>query len=138
MKQITITRNGEVTHGPIDKSDEEYQEYIAYHLENRSWGVPEHTIQVEVTPYQPATYDEEGNELTPEVPPTYEDQVVASEFECDVVDVTSQKEQEAINAAALKYLEETDWIVIRASERGEELSSEFKAQREAARVSIVR
>jgi hypothetical protein len=46
--------------------------------------------------------------------------------------------QSAINKEAQSFLDATDWMVTRAFERGDELSPEFKAERQAARAAIVR
>jgi hypothetical protein len=56
----------------------------------------------------------------------------------EILDISAQIAQEAANAEAEAFLAATDWMVIRAMERGEELSAEFKAERDAARLSIVR
>jgi hypothetical protein len=55
-----------------------------------------------------------------------------------IAPVKSKVEQEKINAEAQAFLDATDWMVVRAMERGEELSPEFKAERQAARDRIVR
>jgi hypothetical protein len=47
-------------------------------------------------------------------------------------------DQQKINQEALAFLAATDWMVIRAMERGEELSPEIKAERQAARDRIVK
>jgi hypothetical protein len=60
------------------------------------------------------------------------------DYEVEVLDITSQLEQEKINAEAQAFLDSTDWMVIRAMERGEELSPEFKAERQAARDRIIK
>jgi hypothetical protein len=51
--------------------------------------------------------------------------------------VNAKLSQDAINAEAQAFLSATDWMVIRAAERGEELSPEFRAERQAARQRIV-
>ena len=52
--------------------------------------------------------------------------------------VEAEQSQAQINAEALAFLAATDWMVVRAAERGEELSPEFKAERQAARQRIVK
>jgi hypothetical protein len=52
--------------------------------------------------------------------------------------VSSAQSQQVINAEALAFLNATDWMVIRAMEKGEELSLEFKAERQAARERIIK
>lgn len=58
-------------------------------------------------------------------------------YTVEFFDDTAQKEQEQVNAEALAYLAQTDWVVTRAMERGEPLTEEFKSEREAARARIV-
>lgn len=52
--------------------------------------------------------------------------------------VSSAQSQQVINEEAQKFLDSTDWMVIRALEKGIELSLEFKAERQAARDRIVK
>jgi hypothetical protein len=52
--------------------------------------------------------------------------------------VQQKLSQEQINKDSQAFLDATDWIVVRAMERGEELSPEFKAERQAARQRIVK
>ena len=63
---------------------------------------------------------------------------IFGEHEVEFLDITAKLEQEKINAEALVFLASTDWMVVRAMERGEELSPEFKAQRQEARDRIVK
>jgi hypothetical protein len=91
--------------------------------------------QVEVSP---AIYEEQEVEISAAV---FEDQLVETNpegYEIDIKDISTQIEQKAANEEALAYLAATDYIVIRAQERGEELSLEFKAERQAARDRIVK
>ena len=52
--------------------------------------------------------------------------------------VSSAQSQQAINVEAQAFLDSTDWMVIRAMEKGIELSPELKAERQAARDRIVK
>jgi hypothetical protein len=56
----------------------------------------------------------------------------------EIEDISDELEQKQINAEAQAFLDSTDWMVIRAAERGEELSLEFKAERQAARERIIK
>lgn len=97
-----------------------------------------------------ATYNEYGEEMTPALYNTDPDGVIspavyetvttlvyAGDYTVEIVDDSAQKAQEATNAEAKAFLAATDWLVIRAMERGEPLSAEFKAERDAARARIV-
>lgn len=52
--------------------------------------------------------------------------------------VSQKQSQEKINAEAQAFLDATDWMIIRAMEKGEELSPELKAERQAARDRILK
>jgi hypothetical protein len=158
--QISIKRQDQITNQASFPTMEEAQAWLSHHEGMKSFGEPAQTIQqqVELSPavletqqvlVKEAELDEEGNELSPA---EYEEQEVVIQeavtemqevyipgsYEVEILDVTSQLEQEVINAEAQAFLDSTDWMVIRAAERGEELSPEFKAERQAARQRIVR
>jgi len=99
----------------------------------------------------PAVYDNNGNELEPATytlnpdgvisPAIYERRIVMvspAQYEVVIEDISAQIAQEEVNAEAQAFLDSTDWMVIRAAERGEELSPEFKAERQAARNRIIK
>jgi hypothetical protein len=90
---------------------------------------------------QEALLDEQGEEISPEVTEDHQELVkeeIPAAFTLELEDVSAQLEQEKINREAMEYLDSTDWMVIRAAERGEELSPEFKAERQAARNRIIK
>lgn len=61
------------------------------------------------------------------------------QFENAVIeDISAKLAQEQINQEAQAFLDATDWMVVRALEKGEELSPEFKAERQAARDRIIK
>lgn len=135
MIQISIIKESQVTNQASFPTMEEAQAWLASHEGMGTFGQkagPQAT-QVEIFP---AVVDSEGVEITPAQYETQ--QVEVSGYSVEIVDISAQLEQEATNAAALKFLADTDFIVVRAAERGEQLSPEFKAEREAARASIVR
>lgn len=100
----------------------------------------------------PAEIDQYGEEITPALYSIDPDGIITpaiTELQLQLInpstneviiekDVMDELERERINAEALAFLDSTDWMVVRAMERGEELSPEFKAEREAARARIVR
>jgi hypothetical protein len=49
----------------------------------------------------------------------------------------AQEAQSKTNADARAFLAATDWMVIRALEKGEEISQELKDERQAARNSVI-
>jgi hypothetical protein len=61
-----------------------------------------------------------------------------SELYTLIVSTSAKLEQKEINAAALKYLAETDWLIVRELDSGEPCPAEVKAERAAARARIVK
>jgi hypothetical protein len=147
MIQVKIKNvaSQQYTHGSSFETMELAEGWIQK-LSNHSsfpWGKPEHTIQVEVSPYIPAQYeeqsvlvkeavlDEEGNELeaaeyelqmveiSPAVEAVFEDQVVPAEFEIEISDISAQIAQELINVEAKQFLNDTDKLVLRHRDQKE-------------------
>lgn len=123
MKQVNIIKQGQVSNSGVFASEQEAQDWLSSHLSMGSFGVAAHSI--------PAVLDSEGNELSPEVQ-------IPCEYEIEILDISAQVEQEAINAAALKLLADSDWYCARLIETGVEIPEDIKAARAAARLSIVR
>ena len=60
------------------------------------------------------------------------------EYDVQIIDVTAQLAQEAINIESLAYLASTDWYLIRQLETGIEMPEEIAQARQNARNAIVR
>jgi hypothetical protein len=158
--QITVKRSGEISNQASFPSLEEAQAWLAHHESMKSFGQPKQVVQqqVELSPavlekqmilIKEAELDEEGNELSPA---EFEEQDVIikeaefemqeiellGDYEVEIIDITAKLAQEKINVEAQAFLDATDWMVIRAMEKGEELSLELKAERQAARDRIVK
>jgi hypothetical protein len=56
----------------------------------------------------------------------------------EYIDITDQVNQEKIDAEALKYLADTDWLIIREVDAGISCPQEIKQLRAEARLRIVR
>jgi hypothetical protein len=136
MIQVSIKRNGQLTNQASFPAMEEAEAWLAYHESIRSFGQPKQIVQQQ-TELSPAILAEDGSILQEAVVEMQEIEL-AGEYEIIIEDLTAKIAQEKINAEALAFLAATDWMVIRAMERGEELSPEFKAERQAARDRIVR
>lgn len=136
MIQVTIKKQEQITNQASFPSQEEAQAWLAHHEGVKSFGEPAQTIQQQVE-LSPAVIDADGNEISPAQFEMQEIHIPSS-YEVEVLDITSQLEQEKINAEALAFLAATDYVVIRAVEKGEEVSQELKAERQAARDRIVR
>lgn len=152
---INILKNDIVTNSGPD------QAWLDRHIEMGTFGSAPiyNSEQVLVSPevrgevqflVSASTYNEYGEEITPALYNTDPDGVItpaiyetvttlvyAGDYTVEIIDDSVQKAQEQTNLEAKSFLAETDWIVIRAMERGEQLSSEFKAERDAARARIV-
>ena len=136
MIQISIKKQDQITNQASFPTMEEAQAWLSHHEGMKSFGQPKQIVQQQVE-LSPAVLDEEGNELSPAVMEMQEVHIPGS-YEVEVLDISAELAQQAINAEALAFLAATDYVVIRAAERGEELSPEFKAERQAARDRIVK
>ena len=116
MKKVSIKNlAGVQTHSAVL---EDPSEWIAQCVAVNAWGLPER-----------AEYDAEGN-------PT--GVILPAEYTVEVIDITAQVAQEAINAEALSYLASTDWLIIREMDAGTPCPAEIKAERAAKRAAIIR
>ena len=59
-------------------------------------------------------------------------------YEVEWIDITAQVEQEKINQESLKYLAETDWLIIREVDAGIPCPLDVKQLRAEARSKIVK
>jgi hypothetical protein len=128
MIQVKIKNNQsqEYTHSGRFASLELAQAWVD-NISSKSpcpWGNPQHEEEVK---------DEFGNSFDPK-----QFQTVPSEFSVEIEDITSEIQQKQTNETAQAYLDSTDWMVIRALEKGEELPLEIKQSRALARAAIVR
>ncbi len=116
MKKVIVKNNqGIQTHGA---EMEDPTQWVVDCIANDSWGKKE-IIEL----------DADGN-------PT--GVVIPAEYTIEIIDITQQIEQEKINAESLKYLEDTDWYIIREIDSGIPCPAEIKAARAIARAAIVK
>ena len=134
--QISIKKQDQITNQAQFSSMEEAEQWLAHHASMKSFGQPKQIVQQQIE-LSPAVIAEDGSVLQEAVTEMQEVEL-AGDYEVEIVDISAQLEQEKINAEALAFLAATDYIVVRAMERGEELSPEFKAERQAARDRIVK
>lgn len=59
-------------------------------------------------------------------------------YQVEYIDISAQVEQERINAESLKYLADTDWLIIREVDAGVPCPAEVKATRQLMRERIVK
>lgn len=97
MKQVNIKKLGNITNSASFESDAELQNWLDYHILINSFG-------------RPAVYenrlDENGEVETVLVTP-------AEEYSVEIIDISSQIEQEQINAESQAFLAATDWKILR-------------------------
>ena len=135
MKQITITKNGQVTNQAQFPSQEEADTWLATHEGMGTFGQKKETVERQVLIF-PAVVDSEGLEISPA---QFEAQMVDLEgYTVEIIDISAQLEQERINSESLKFLAESDWMVTRMAETQQPVPEEVLLARAAARASIVR
>jgi hypothetical protein len=127
MIKVSIKKQNKITNQAKFETQSEADAWLAKEEANQSFGKPEHTVVI------PAVLDEEGNEISPE-----SSEVIPSEYEVIIQDVTAQVAQEKINAEALAYLASTDYLILRELDNGTPCPADVKAERQAARERIVR
>jgi hypothetical protein len=157
MFQVTITKSGVISNQASFDSLELAQAWVEKHTREGNFGpIPDTFTYVDslVCPefstttlelISPAEFDQDENEIEPAmyknvtvVTPAVYTKVPVADFQIEYKDLTAELTQEAANKEAKAFLDSTDWKVIRAMERGESLSPEFKAQRDAARAAIIK
>jgi hypothetical protein len=135
MIQVKIIRDSVVTNSGSFPSQEEAQVWLSSHEGMGTFGQKKETVERQVLIF-PAVVDSEGLEISPA---QFEAQMVDLEgYTVEMLDISVQLEQEATNAAALKLLAESDWMIVREMEGGIACPQEVKDARAAARASIVR
>lgn len=136
MIQVSIKKQDQVTNQASFQSMKEAEQWLAKHEGMKSFGQPKQIVQQQIE-LEPAVIGEDGSVLQEAVIEMQEVEL-AGEYEVIIEDISAQLEQQVINEEAQKFLNSTDWMVIRALEKGLELSPEFKAERQAARDRIVK
>lgn len=136
MIQVSILKQSQITNKAVFTTMEEAQAWLAYHEGMKSFGQPKQIVQQQVE-LQPAVIAEDGSVLQ-EAMVEMKEVELAGDYEVIIEDISAKLEQEKINAEAQAFLAATDWMVIRALEKGIELSPELKAERQAARDRIVK
>lgn len=135
MIKISINKNSQITNQASFPTMEEAQDWLAHHEGMKSFGQPKQVVQQQIE-ISPAVIAEDGSVLQEAVVELQE--VELPGYEVEVLDITSRLEQEKINAEALKFLADTDWLILRELDNGTSCPAEIKAQRQAARERIVK
>jgi hypothetical protein len=135
MIKVSIVKSSQVTNEAQFPSQEAAQAWLDYHEGMKSFGEPARTVQQQVE-LSPAVLNEDGSVLQEAVTEMQEVHIPGS-YQVEILDITSQLEQEAINAEARAYLASTDWMIVRFAETGVAVPQSVLDARAAARVSIV-
>lgn len=147
--QVTVTKSGTISNSASFPSQEEAQAWLSSHEGMGTFGQKRQIIshpaistesQVEISP---AVIDKDGVEISPAQFETQVTEVPAREeilegYVVEILDITSQLEQEAINAVSLAFLASTDWLITRQVETNVPCPQDIKDARAAARAAIVR
>lgn len=164
MKKITIKNlKGIQTHG-TEMPDP--TEWIAEGVKANWWGLPERWVLhkdeggfyddadvigeemqvvepgIPFVPGKPAVYEAgiliaEAVPAQQEVPPVLKKFAkLRAEYTIEIEDITDELEREEMNAKALKFLADTDWLIIREMDSGVPCPPEVKVARQAAREVI--
>jgi hypothetical protein len=149
MIKVSIIKNGTQTHGAQFNTQAEADAWIAEGSAQQWWGKPAHTEvipavkEIKEVVIKPEVCDENGNVITPAVIETQEVIITPettiehpAEFEVVIEDITAEVEARKAIDESLKFLAETDWMVIRQVETGISVPSDILSQRAAARAII--
>jgi len=127
MLKVTV-KNKEsqrVTNQTQLATQEEVTAWISAQEVLKAFGNPQHQVEI---------LDEAGMSFEPK-----QFETIPAEYIVEIEDITAQINQEAVNEAALRYLAETDYLVLRSiDDPSKPVSDEVKALRQAARDSIVK
>jgi hypothetical protein len=104
----------------------------------------------EAIPGSPAVMDEAGNIVQAEIPETpavyseaipartHKEVKIRAEYVVEISDITQMLELQKLSTEALRYLESTDWMVLRSIDTGIPYPEEIKQARAEARTKVVK
>lgn len=127
IKIIIKNMNAEII-GRTTLEEAEVQPFIDLISVNSTFGKSEYLKEI-----SPIVVDENGVMIAEAVFET-----VPSEYSVEIIDVTAELEQARINAEALAYLANTDYLIIREADSGVACPLDIKQLRADARLRIVR
>jgi hypothetical protein len=144
MFKISITKNSQLTNQAQFSSMEEAEQWLSRHQEMGSFGQPKQVIQQQVE-LEPAVVAEDGSIVKEAVVEMQE--VELPGYEVEIEDLSAKLEQEKRNAEAQKFLDSTDWKVLRHRDQqdmglatsltGEEFQ-QLLQERQMAREAIIK
>lgn len=134
MKRVKITNY--VKNEKFGADFEDPTAWIAQEVANNSWGLPDRWLPD--SPLNPLSDEEKAKATDTRVVDEVTEYFFPAEYTIEIEDITAQLEQEKANAEALKYLAETDWLMIRELETGKPMPEEIKIKRQEARDKVVK
>lgn len=139
MIKVSIKKNGVLTHQSKFQTQVEADTWIAQQEALKSFGKPERWVhENDLSAFGEDKLQAIASELIGGMDEEMHRYKFAAEYVIEQEDITSQVEQEEINAEALKLLESTDWYVIRFLESGVPVPQNVSEARANARAAIVR
>lgn len=123
MYKIIITKNNVITNEAKFESLESLNEWKNYHVSIKTFQFEDVLV--------PASFDLDGNEIAPAT-------VIPKTHSFEIIEVVDNSAQIVINKEALKFLAETDWLIIREVETGVPCPAEIKQARQEARDRVVK
>ena len=142
MIKLTVKNKEDViTFAPIFETQELADVWLATMLAAKVFGKPERWVREgeENTSNALETLEVEDLAATETEPAiTHIEYRLPAEYTIEIIDVTSQVEQEEINRQALQYLVDTDWYIIREMDEGVSCPADIKIERAAARTRIIK
>lgn len=134
-------------------------EWIASNIANDVWGKPERWVLhkdepmakaydeadvleeriVEDMPAMDAVMDDAGTIVQEAIPArTHKEVKLRAEYTVEIEDISAMVELQKLSTEALRYLESTDWMIIREIDAGIPCPAEVKQARAEARTKVVK
>ena len=118
------------------ESLDELNKWIEKVKATNAWGFPDRWILD--SPMSPLSDEEKAKATETRVVDEVTEYFFPAEYTIEITDITAEIEQEKANAEALKYLADTDWLMIRELEIGKPMPEEIKQKRQEARNKVVK
>lgn len=141
MKKLIIKKQRlEVQQCKFD-DDQAMQDFIKLLADQAPWGKPDRWLPD--SPMSPLSDEEKAKATDTKVVNDglgngWTEYFFPAEYTIEITDITAEVEQEKANAEALKYLADTDWLMIRELEIGKPMPEEIKLKRQEARNKVVK
>lgn len=157
MKKVSIKNKQNVIGWGAEMLDP--TQWIADCIASNAWGKPERWVLhkdesmaeaydeadvleeriVEDMPAMDAVMDDAGAIVQEAIPArTHKEVKLRSEYTVEIDDISAMVELQNLSTEALRYLESTDWMIIREIDAGIQCPAEVKQARAEARTKVVK